>query len=260
MMKKLCVGMLLSSCVMIPDYGMNPSKKMRLSNGSAVAVNNSLDNEVLQTSHYGVFMRLWFLLDKSAGNPNAYDQNGSTALIHAAAKGHADVVRLLLVYGADVDAHDNTGTTALMVASRNGHMAVVQQLLMHDIHAHVQAHDDDVQVLMVDKNRAILSQGADVDAKDNEGCTALIIAAKNGFAEIVRILLEAEADPDLVDNQGGTAFAWAQANGHQNVVQVFQDHRAKEMAATIEALKATVEEWPECPIDLINGGILPYLG
>lgn len=46
---------------------------------------------------------------------NAKDKQGMTALMIAVLKGHADVVNLLIGYGADVDLQDNAGNTALML-------------------------------------------------------------------------------------------------------------------------------------------------
>ena len=53
----------------------------------------------------------------------------STALIIAAWKGHAETVRALHEWGADINFQDTTGRTALMYAARWGHEAVVKQLL-----------------------------------------------------------------------------------------------------------------------------------
>jgi ankyrin repeat protein len=54
------------------------------------------------------------LLQQGA-DPNAFDDLGWTPLIHAAKRGHLDVVRCLLAAGAKVDARDEArvGNTAL---------------------------------------------------------------------------------------------------------------------------------------------------
>jgi hypothetical protein len=52
-----------------------------------------------------------------------------TPLMAAATKGHADVVRLLLAYGAAVDAKDADGTTALDVALGHGCADCVEALM-----------------------------------------------------------------------------------------------------------------------------------
>ena len=54
--------------------------------------------------------------------------------------------------------------------------------------------------------RALLDAGADKDAKDDEGSTALTWASESGHESIVRALLDAGADRDAKDNEGRTAL------------------------------------------------------
>lgn len=54
-----------------------------------------------------------------------------------------------------------------------------------------------------------LNQGAEVDARDSEGMTALHKAAKNGHLEIVRLLLESGAAVQTLDREGRSALVWA---------------------------------------------------
>ncbi|KAF0930487.1 hypothetical protein E2562_032911 [Oryza meyeriana var. granulata] len=54
----------------------------------------------------------------------------NSPLHFAAAKGHLDIVMLLLEKGADVNARNYCGQTALMHACRHGHWEVVQMLLL----------------------------------------------------------------------------------------------------------------------------------
>ena len=53
---------------------------------------------------------------------------GFTALMTAAAEGQLEVVRLLLVYGADPDLEDKDGDTAESFARQKGHSVVVELL------------------------------------------------------------------------------------------------------------------------------------
>lgn len=60
--------------------------------------------------------------------------------------------------------------------------------------------------------RVLLRHGADVDALDEHGQTALMIAAQQGEFESVRLLLEAGADRALKDKRGKTALDHAHAH------------------------------------------------
>ena len=54
----------------------------------------------------------------------------------------------------------------------------------------------------------ILKDGANPDAKDENGQTPLMIACREGRSEMVRILLEHGANPNLCDNEGKTALMY----------------------------------------------------
>ena len=55
--------------------------------------------------------------------------------------------------------------------------------------------------------RALLAAGADVDAADNHGYSALIWASWFGLVEVVRALLAAGADKHLAALNGDTAYS-----------------------------------------------------
>ncbi|CAL8249109.1 unnamed protein product [Merluccius merluccius] len=64
------------------------------------------------------------------GDVNARaSQAGQTGLMLAVSHGRMDMVRALLVQGADVNVQDDEGSTALMCASEHGHVEIVKLLL-----------------------------------------------------------------------------------------------------------------------------------
>lgn len=68
-----------------------------------------------------------------------------------------------------------------------------------------------------EKVKLLLEKGADVDAKDNSGNTALIYAAVNGHIETVKILVEKGADVNAEDKDGLTALFWAYKKGYPDI-------------------------------------------
>ena len=65
-----------------------------------------------------------------------------TPLIYAAVKGSVEISRLLLAYGAHINvAADSNGLTALMMAAREGHIALVAFLLASDADPNLKSHD-----------------------------------------------------------------------------------------------------------------------
>lgn len=69
-----------------------------------------------------------FLLSSDA-NPNSVDHGEHfSSLMHAAAEGHIDVVKVLLDNGADKTLKDIDGDTAESFAKQNGHLAVADYI------------------------------------------------------------------------------------------------------------------------------------
>jgi ankyrin repeat protein len=66
---------------------------------------------------------------------------------------------------------------------------------------------------------SLLAQGADPNAKDKKGKSALQLAARGGYADVVDVLLGAKADINLRANDGGTALTAAAGEGHPGVVE-----------------------------------------
>src|SRR6266513_2899517 len=77
-----------------------------------------------------------------------------------------------------------------------------------------------------DSVRALLEKGADVNAKDNDGWTALFWAAFSGRAEIVRALLEKGADVNAMDDSGKTVLMSAAVRGHASTVRALLEKGA----------------------------------
>jgi len=56
--------------------------------------------------------------------------------------------------------------------------------------------------------KALLARGADANAKDSDGKTALIYAAGEGYRDIVNALLGKQANSGAEDNYGKTALVY----------------------------------------------------
>ena len=65
---------------------------------------------------------------------------------------------------------------------------------------------------------AALTAGADVNARDNKGWTALMYVVDKGYVLLVEPLLQAKSDPDIRAPDGATALFMAVAHGHSEII------------------------------------------
>lgn len=72
-----------------------------------------------------------------------------------------------------------------------------------------------------DYNRTyqLLVRGANPNASDGQGRTALILASQVGFVAGVTVLLENKANVRIVDRLGNTPLMWAAAGGFDEIVE-----------------------------------------
>jgi len=165
-----------------------PQTRRAISRGINSALNLCLFNAAQQG-----YAQMVKILLKTGIDINQQDSLGFTALHWAAYYGHQAVVESLLANGANIGLASNTGTTALYLAALNGRQAVVELLLAH---------------------------GANPNIADNNGMTALYLAALNGRQAVVESLLAHGADPNIADNNGMTALHWAVSLKQQAVVEL----------------------------------------
>ena len=68
--------------------------------------------------------------------------------------------------------------------------------------------------------RKAINAGADVNAKDNKGATALIQAAYEGNIEVAELLLKHGADVNARNNDGCTALMFAAFDGYPEIAEI----------------------------------------
>jgi hypothetical protein len=91
--------------------------------------------------------------------------------------------------------------------------------------------------------KVLLLLQADVNAKNEDGATALFYAAANGRWANVELLLNAGADVSVQDRRGMTPLCAATyfAQGDMRSMQLLPDHEASPAAAATAALRCLGE-------------------
>ncbi len=139
------------------------------------------------------------LLDAGA-DPNLTNKLGWSPLFIALAKmkpetRHGEVIDLLLARGANPKLKDKAGLTLLMVAVRYNHPGMVQRLLKLGLSARDATEAGETVLHMLGRNANMLRQqlieaGADVNVRDKEGGTPLMVAIINNDYDGVKLLLD----------------------------------------------------------------------
>jgi uncharacterized protein len=170
------------------------------------------------------------LLAKGA-DPNIPGRSGLTPLAAAAFKGNDRIVEDLLARGALPNVVDSTGKAAITYAAARGFAGIVGRLLDagvdpgfrygHDLTALMWAagHEGGVGAQAAESTATLLiGHGSPLDAIDDRGRTALMMAAELGYPERVTMLIRQRADPTLRDKSGRTAFDLAGDEGVRRVL------------------------------------------
>lgn len=108
-----------------------------------------------------------------------------------------------------VDAKDDDGSTAYIVAEERNAAEAITLLEYAGAYADSKPLIEAVQNNDDTEVQRLIEAGANVNAKDESGRTALMYAAQNSEAYIARLLIDAGADPYMTDNDGETALSYA---------------------------------------------------
>jgi uncharacterized protein len=208
-------------------------------------------NVSLMSNYYSfepIFCRLWLdpayqkkeLEDllKLGVNINSRSVDGTTPLMAAiecswltssAPKNITEIVRFLLAHGAAVNVQDNWGNTPLILTVQKGYKEVVALHLSKGADVNVQNENGDAALHYAgccDLVELLVKSKEDVDIKNRERETPLMIATDHGDKEVVALLLDRGANVDAQDIEGRTALMKAATRGYKDIVKVLLQHKA----------------------------------
>lgn len=132
----------------------------------------------------------------SLGDVSWVDYTGQTPFLRAALSGDTTAMRLLMDNGADPNLPTLAGTTPLMAAA--GVNWVVAQTYTESKEA------------LLEAIKICLEKGADINATNSMGLTAVLGAANRGSNEIIEFLVKNGARLDVKDKEGRSAITWAE--------------------------------------------------
>jgi uncharacterized protein len=166
----------------------------------------------------------------AGANANAMISRGQTVLMTAARTGRVAAVKVLLDHGADVMAREELlGENALMWAASENHAAVVRLLLERGADANGRS-----KALSFPKDRFGL-EGV-LTFLPRGDWTPLMYAARDGAPDAARELARAGADLNAVDPDGATALLRAIVNAHYDTAAVLIEQGANANLADTAAM------------------------
>ena len=126
------------------------------------------------------------------------DEYGWTPLHWAARNGRVEISRLLLQNGAELNAKGNYGSSPLHCSAIQGHIDILHLLV---------------------------ENGADLEAQGNDGERALHCAADLGHLPFIQELISRyHVDINARENNGATALSWARMFGRTEIITFLQSN------------------------------------
>ncbi|MET0386563.1 MAG: ankyrin repeat domain-containing protein [Polyangiales bacterium] len=159
------------------------------------------DLDVFEAACVGDLARVKQLVSVDAEQVNAVSPDGFSPVGYAAFFGHAAVLEVLIARGGRVD-----------VPSQNG-------MRVQPIHS-AAAHADQAKAVAL--ARIVLDAGADPNARQQAGFTALHEAAFNGNDALIALLLARGAAPGLLNDEGASAADLARTKGHAAALRLLE--------------------------------------
>jgi ankyrin repeat protein len=164
-----------------------------------------------------------------AGIPvDGTDGKGNSALALASNKGMGSMVTFLMNHGASYNVKNTKGLTPLVDAASLGSKDVVLAILPF-------VKKDDPQLLTIGEAlqmasrqgflevvKVLVEAGAPMNSKSDEGWTPLTWAAKGGHDTVIEYLISQKVDVNVGDKDGYTALDWAKNEGYPKVVDMLK--------------------------------------
>jgi len=182
----------------------NPMRNILLLEYNApfnIPTHENMDNALMEAARYGYEDLVQAMLERSGVDSmfiNLANYQGDTAIFIAARENRTQIVTLLLKYGADINIQNMDGETLLTIVTENNN---------------------------TDLFKILVREGADINIpNDTPGETPLLCACRLGNMDIVQFLLsrhrrrKCRLSMELQNNDGDTALILATKEGYSDIV------------------------------------------
>lgn len=180
------------------------------------------------------------LLLEYGSDPNETSSRGETALLLALESENEELAKILLDYGSDPELRDMDGNTPLTRGVSSGKLEVVE--ILFDLPSHV----------------------PDIESRNGEGYSPLLLAVDLGHYEIAEYLVAKGADPKKKNSEGRSILHLTALHNDYEILDLFSEN--KEVRSLLEdrdqdgntpLLLSALYDSVECLERLINLGADP---
>ncbi|XP_067936875.1 E3 ubiquitin-protein ligase MIB1-like [Watersipora subatra] len=210
-------------------------KKLFETNVSGIGVVNAagdINEELVKAAANGDISKVEELIQTQDADPNGVFV-GHTALQAAAQNGHADVVRVLVRNGCDLEIEDKDGDRAIHHAAFGDESSVIEQL--HAGGADLNARNKRRQTPLhigVNKGhitvvKTLLELGCHASLQDGEGDTPLHDTISKKRDDMLSLLLDYNADVTISNNNGFNAIHHAALRGNPSAMKIILNKSSK---------------------------------
>lgn len=274
------VGSLGKSAVELAKRSLFGSSLVDILSQALIARRNicSTNLDVFSPLHFfagaGNAELLQMILRMSTADLNEQDGWGSTPLIIALKGGHTEAFRLLVMAGADIGRKTRDGETVLsllQLQASSFNRDRFEQILLDAILGytvtgrlafralHYASRKGDLSAIV-----QLMKMGFPIDSLNEDGCSPLMVAAKEGHADACKLLLlQGGANYGLVNHQGETALSMARGSNKCKLAEgVILDHMARSHVLAGEELCKHTREFRGMPhvkaVRMLKSGMLTW--
>jgi ankyrin repeat protein len=195
-----------------------------------------------------------YLIDNGA-DVNHINTREVWSILHLACHlKNLEMVKLLLDNDADIELTTNTGATPLYLICETGaHSEVTFDIIYDLLEAAEELGVEDEYINKKEEHgyfplyiackegdndivELLLKRGANIEEKNEQGQTALMIAIQKNHEkshlEVIKTLLKAGADLLYTDNTGHTALDWAQESNDDDVIRLLIQYAPSTSSST----------------------------
>ncbi|XP_033114521.1 ankyrin-2-like isoform X2 [Anneissia japonica] len=219
----------LTGLQQISTYSLNDEIKELLSLIRQRRQTEIVNPTLFECAITGDVKRLFCTLEEG-DNVNPITGSGDWPMYMACGNGHLEVVKLLHENGGDISSqHPTTKSTVLHVACSRGLVDIVKYL--------IQFCSYERQVPSSQRIQAVDCSGKlDIDAVNNQGLTALQIAASKGYSKLVKKLLQLGASSAILDRRG-KLYTCREFEGVQVLIETHRRTRTDRIMLAIKVEK-----------------------